>query len=257
MRTGALLLAVWLAFTSPASAEPTRVVVRVLSQDGKFIGDHTGGARVTIRNAKTGRVLARGITKGGTGDTDLIMRAAGRATTIRTADSAMFDATVDVTEPTLAELEVEGPIGRPQSLMRVASQHWILPGEAVADGNGWLVELPGLAITPSVIRRGNELTILAKVELMCGCPITPGGVWDSADYRVRTMLRSGDVRLSTTVLPFASSPGTFGGSVVVPSGGRLTLDLHAVNLKTGNSGLVSIPVLQIDASKRRTQPSRP
>lgn len=242
MRVGALISATCLAFPSPAFAEPTRVVVRVLSQDGKFIGDHTGGARVTIRDAKTGKVLAQGITRGGTGDTDRIMGATGRSTTIHTADSAIFDATVDVAEPTLAELEVEGPMGRPQSRIRVTSQRWILPGEAVEKGDGWMVELPGLAITPSVSRGGGRLTIQARVELMCGCPITPGGVWNADDYEVRALLWSDNRRVSTTVLPFVSSPGRFGGSLSMPVGSKLTLNLHVVNVKTGNSGLVQIPI---------------
>ena len=64
-----------LAIASSAAAEPTQIVVRVISQDGKFVGDHTGGASVTLRDAKTGKVLALGSTKGGTGNTDRIMAA--------------------------------------------------------------------------------------------------------------------------------------------------------------------------------------
>ncbi len=242
MRALALISGVLLAFTSPAAAEPTRVVVRVLSQDAKFIGDHTGGARITIKDARSGKVLARGITRGGTGDTDRILGAKGRSATIQTTGSAMFEAAVDIAEPTLADLEVEGPIGRPQSLMRVKSQHWIIPGEPVDQGNGWLVELPGLAITPTVVRKGGILTVQAKVELMCGCPITPGGTWDAADYKVRALLWSGKTRISTTILPFRASPGTFESSVVVPSAGRMYLDVHAINVRTGNAGIVRVPV---------------
>ncbi len=164
-----------LAIASSAAAEPTQIVVRVISQDGKFVGDHTGGASVTLRDAKTGKVLALGSTKGGTGNTDRIMAASGRSPSIVSADAASYEANVDVDVPTLVDIEVEGPIGRPRSKTRVRSQRWILPGVPVT-GNGWLVELPGLAITPSVARNGRTVSIEAKVELMCGCPITPDGL---------------------------------------------------------------------------------
>ena len=51
--------------TAPAIAEPTQVTVRVISRDAKFVGDGTGGARVTLRAAASGRVLASGTTTGG------------------------------------------------------------------------------------------------------------------------------------------------------------------------------------------------
>jgi len=43
----------------PALAQPTHVMVRALALDAKFIGDHTGGADITLTDARTGKVLAR------------------------------------------------------------------------------------------------------------------------------------------------------------------------------------------------------
>ena len=57
------------AFSAAAHAEPTDIVVRVLSKDAKFIGTSMGGMRVTLRDAHTGEILATGLTQGGTGDT--------------------------------------------------------------------------------------------------------------------------------------------------------------------------------------------
>ena len=230
-----------LVLASPAAAEPTKVVVRVLSQDAKFIGDGTGGARVTIREAASGKVLAHGITKGGTGNTERIMEASGRSPLVQTADAASFNAIVDVSEPTLVDLEVEGPLGRPNSVVRVRSQRWIITGEAIDAGNGWLVELPGLAITPRSVREGDALSIEAKVELLCGCPITPGGRWDAADYQVKAVLWSGKKRISTTPLTFRTSPGTYASTIPASTAGKLRLTIYAVNIKTGNAGVVHIP----------------
>jgi len=37
---------------------PTKITVRVIARDGKFLGDDIGGALVTIRDAHTGELLA-------------------------------------------------------------------------------------------------------------------------------------------------------------------------------------------------------
>lgn len=241
MKVSTLLSLIGLAVATPAFTEPTRVVVRVLSQDGKFIGDHTGGARVTLRDAKTGSTLAQGVTKGGTGNTDRIMRANGRSPLLQTGDAASFDAVVNITEPTLVELLVSGPLGRPQSLIDIRSQRWIVPGQAVELGNGWMVELPGLAITPIAVRNGETLKIDAKVELMCGCPITPGGEWDASNYKVIATVWSGGKKLAETPLLFRESPGIFSASLAAASSAATRIYVSAFNIKTGNSGFVQIP----------------
>lgn len=240
MRRGATWLVACFAGAFPATAEPARVVVRVLSQDGKFIGDHTGGARITIRDAQTGKILAQGVTKGGTGNTERIMRSSGRSPLLKSDDAAAFVAEVDIARPTLVDLDVAGPLGRPQSLVHVKSQRWIVPGEPVDVGNGWMVELPGLAITPTSSRDGSRLLVRAKVELMCGCPITPGGEWDASEYDVTAIVWSNGRRLSTAPLAFVSSPGTFGGSVDLPEDAGAQVYVEATNKRTGNAGVVPV-----------------
>jgi hypothetical protein len=49
------------------SGIPTRITVRVIARDGKFLGDDLGGALVTIRDLHTGDLLASGRTQGGSG----------------------------------------------------------------------------------------------------------------------------------------------------------------------------------------------
>ncbi len=55
-------------------AQPTKLVVRVISCDAKVIGTLVGGCRVTVKNLETGEVLARGVQLGGSGDTQAIMK---------------------------------------------------------------------------------------------------------------------------------------------------------------------------------------
>ena len=246
MKIGLFVSAFGMAVATPAYAEPTRVVVRVLSQDGKFVGDHTGGARITLRDAMSGKTLAQGITKGGTGNTDRIMRATGRSPLLQTDGAATFDTIVDIAEPTLVDLEVAGPLGRLGSLLQVKSQRWMVPGQAIDIGNGWMVELPGLAITPTAMRSGSAVVVQAKVELMCGCPITPGGEWDASEYVVTASVWSAGKKLVTTSLPFTESPGVFTGSIDVPSSTPTQIYVSAINTKTGNSGMVLIPNFQRD-----------
>jgi hypothetical protein len=234
-------LALLVALGAPASARPTQVIVRVLAQDAKFVGDHTGGASVTLRDARSGRVLARGKTSGDTGDTERIMKASGRAPIRHSADAASFTAMVDIKRPTLVELEVEGPEGSPQSAVKVTSTRWMMPGEPVVAGDGWLVELPGLIIAPTVTKRQGSIAVEAKVALMCGCPITPGGMWDAADYRVTASAWKGDEELASAELAFSASPGVFRGKLAgqLPVGADFVI--FARNVKTGNSGLVRVP----------------
>lgn len=228
--------------TAPAIAEPTQVTVRVISRDAKFVGDGTGGARITLRTAASGRVLASGTTAGGTGSTELIMQSAGRSPFRANAETAAFNAIVDIDKPTLVVLEAEGPLGRPGSRIKVTAQRWMMPGVPVTTGDGWVVELPGLAVTPVVSRENGKIRVTAKVEPMCGCPITAGGMWDAADYRVTASLWNGHRRLNQTDLVFAHAPGGHEGEMLDSRSGKLTLVVFAQNQKTGNSGMAQMPV---------------
>ena len=229
---------------APASAAPTPVTVRVLSQDAKFVSDGTGGASVTLRDAASGKVLAAGLVQGGTGNTDKIMQSSGRSPQRASADAAAFNTSVDIDRPTLVELEVSGPLGRPSSAVTIKSQRWMIPGEAVTAGDGWSVELPGLAITPVATLTEGRLHITAKVEPMCGCPITPGGLWDSANYRVTASLWQAGQALGQSDMTFAVSPGGYQGDIAVAGNGAVTLIIYARNTVTGASGMAQLPLKQ-------------
>ncbi|MBC2667792.1 hypothetical protein ACFOON_01255 [Novosphingobium piscinae] len=239
-----------LAAALPAGATPTPVLVRVISQDAKFIGDHTGGAAVVLRDAESQAVLAEGRTRGGTGDTGLIMQATGRSPRRATPDTAGFSAVLEIDRPTLVRLEVQGPLDRPGSAVRITAERWIMPGEPVTAGDGWVVELPGLAVTPTVSLTGGMLAVSAQVEPLCGCPIAPGGLWPAADYRVSASLWAGNRRLAEVPLAFTTAPGGFSGQVPLPPGPPATLMIFARNLVTGASGLGRIAVPAAAAGAR-------
>ena len=51
-----------------SGAVPTEITVRVKTKDAKFLINLMGGASVTIKDAMTGELLAKGLTTGGTGN---------------------------------------------------------------------------------------------------------------------------------------------------------------------------------------------
>lgn len=67
-------LAARMLVAGAASAEPTRITVRVLSRNAKFVGTTMGGTQVVIRDAQTGAVLVEGLARGETGDTERIVK---------------------------------------------------------------------------------------------------------------------------------------------------------------------------------------
>lgn len=233
-----------LAMSSPALAEPTEVVVRVISQDAKFVGDQMGGARVVLRDAETGQVLADGITTGGTGNTKQIMDSTGRSPIRATPDAAAFTTQVDLSQPTLVTAEVVGPLAQMQASIRVTSQRWIAPGQPANGRDGWVIELPGLvvniiepqAVTLSVAG-DRTIAVLTSAMLMCGCPITNGGLWDAEDYEVEVMAYRAGVKIASGKLDFVEAPGRFGGSLTLPEKGAYELFVSARNTRTGNAGI--------------------
>lgn len=239
-----LIFAGALAISTPLHAQPTGVTVRVIAEDAKYVGDAVGGAHITLRDAETGAVLASGVTTGGTGDTGRIMEASGRSPLRATADAAAFVTAIDISRPTLVTLEASGPVALPQSAVHVTAQRWVMPGEAVDTGDGWTVELPGLAVSvtaPFVHTRlpegGRTVAVNASVMLLCGCPITPGGKWDAKDYGVEVTAYQAGRRVAAGKLDFLAAPGRFGGSITLPKSGVYELVVYARNLRTGNAGL--------------------
>jgi hypothetical protein len=242
MRISRVVALALIGIGTPVLAAPTEVTVRVIARDAKFIGQSMGSARVTLRNAKSGKILAQGLTQGSTGETDRIMKASGRSPIRSSEGVAAFAASIDIDRPTLVVLEAEGPLGHPGSALKTSQQRWILPGKPVTQGEGWTIELPGLVITPQVKVAAGKAAISAKIELMCGCPITPGGQWDAAEYQVQATLWQAGKQIAASDLAFMTSPGGYAGEIALPSKRRYTLGLYALNTRTGNSGYIEVPV---------------
>ncbi len=231
------------AISGAAHAEPTEVIVRALSKDAKFIGDSMGGVQVTLTDAATGHELAKGLITGTTGDTQKIMIAPRqRGVAISTPEAAAFRTTLDLDRPTLVRVEAVGPLGKPASQITVTSMKWLAPGQSLT-GDGWVLEFPGLVIEPAVAVQAAGLKVNAKVTLMCGCPIEPGGLWDADKYQVSASLIAGGETLASTSLSYAGKPSTFAAELPKPKAGGYRLRVVATNPETGNTGVVEQPIV--------------
>ncbi|MFQ5710105.1 MAG: hypothetical protein ACE5HO_21840 [bacterium] len=151
---------------------PTKILVRAIAHDAKVIGTQVGGARITVREAATGKVLAEGLQQGSTGDTQAIMiqpRERGKPV-YDTPGTAGFLATINLKRPTVVEITAEGPLGTPQSTQKATRTLLLVPGQDVL-GEGILVELYGFTVELLVPeqtdwRLGQELAVRAKLTML-------------------------------------------------------------------------------------------
>lgn len=231
----------------PAAAEPTHIVVRVLSRDAKFVGSSMGGMQVTLRDALSGEILASGVTTGSTGDTALVMhRSGGRRAHLVDENAAAWRTTLDLETPRLIEVAAIGPLAQMQSAQRVSASQWVVPGRHLDGGNGWLLELPGMVVDildpPAHIKLTGavtEVALSANVTLMCGCPIEPGGLWDAQAYAVRALVTRDGQRIAEYPLAYAGQTSRFSANLPVDLPGLYAVTVYAYDRTNGNTGLDS------------------
>jgi len=222
----------------------TKVMIRAIARDAKVIGEHVGGAHITVRDVSTGKVLAEGMQKAGTGDTDLIMtkpRVRG-ATVYGTADASGYLAVLTLDKPTVVEISAEGPMGSPQATQRASTTMLLVPGEDVL-GEGILLELHGFIVktlapqTDGQVKMGSPFEVKATVTMMCGCPIEPNGIWDANKIHVVARLVS-EGKVETEVpMQYAGVVNTFKGDVPVTSPGQIELQVLASDAENSNFGV--------------------
>jgi hypothetical protein len=136
-----------LFLSTPATAVPTHITVRVKTKDAKFMGTGIGGALVTIKDAQTGELLAEGVTEGTSGNTQLIMKTPkARGVPISDQDAAKFEATLDIDEPRYVEVTAYGPLSQRQSANKASATQWVVPGKHINAGDAWMIELSGLLV---------------------------------------------------------------------------------------------------------------
>jgi hypothetical protein len=246
-------LTILLMSASAALATPTRITVRVKSKDAKFIGSTLGGALITIRNADTGELLAKGVTTGTTGDTESMMkRPARRGVPLSDEKTAKFTATIDIDRPTPVEIRGYGPLAQRQSAGTVSVTQWVVPGKDVTGGDGVLLELPGLVVAvlapPAHLKLSRnevpqKLEVRANVTMMCGCPVEPGGVWDADRLQVRALVMKDGKPTGEIPLSYAEEPSQFAGALEVIGTGFYEVTVYAYDPSNGNTGVAATTVV--------------
>ncbi|MFL6277736.1 MAG: hypothetical protein ACJ74G_21320 [Blastocatellia bacterium] len=235
----------------------TQITVRVIAKDGKFLGDDIGGSLITIYNVQTGELLAKGYTKGGSGNTTEIMQTPRMwSQSIPTDGASDYTARLDLDEPCLIEVTAYGPLGGLQSTHKVSATQWVIPGKDITGGDGFLLVMPGLLVqVVEPITHLNlsslpaQINFAANVTMMCGCPISPGGVWDSKDFEVGAQIRKEGRIIDEIKLAYAGEVSQFKGIYTLKRKGYYEADVYAYQPGTGNTGTGRVTFFYMPPSK--------
>ncbi|HKK47135.1 MAG TPA: hypothetical protein VJ964_16525 [Balneolaceae bacterium] len=235
-----LLLSISIA--CQAQKHSTQVVVRAIAKDAKFIGSSMDGALITIKEANTGRILAEGKTAGGTGDTDKLVRQPhARYGQLSSPGSAKFETTLQLSEPTFVTVSATAPMSQKQSQVTSSTQLWLIPGKDIT-GDGILLQIPGFAIDilqPQVheFDKKEQITITANAVMMCGCPTSPGGLWDSSKMEFVAVVKKEGTEISRKSMAYAGKTSTYQTSFTPESSGTYQITVFGYDSRTGNTGL--------------------
>lgn len=232
-----------------SKAQNTQLLIRAKAKDAKFIGTGIGGAFVTVKNNLTGEVLAKGLTVGSSGNTELIMNtAAKRGGALTDSTTAKFVASIAITEPTFVDIAVVAPYNRKNAAITATTQLWLIPGKDIL-GEGIVLEFPGFILDilaptthqfiPLASLKGN-LNFKVSLTMMCGCTITKGGVWNAEDIELKAIVSKEGARITELPLRITSQNNIFEGNFKVSEKGNYEFVIYAFDQKTGNTGVDKI-----------------
>lgn len=236
-------------FASIESFTQTKIVVRAKAKDAKFIGSSIGGAKVVIKDAITGRILDEGFTSGSTGNTETIMKKPHeRHARLSDAGTAKFEGNIHIETPQFVEIKIYAPFNKKQATVKASTQLWVIPGEDIS-GDGIIIEIPGLIVdvlspqTHESLKNPSVIDITANVVMMCGCPISKGGLWDADEYTVNAIIRKDGKMYKTVPLHITKKDNTFATVVPQPEPGLYEFTVYAFHKKTGNSGVDKVNII--------------
>lgn len=232
----------------PASAQdatPTQVVIRAVSNDAKIIQDPVGGAHITIRDARTGEVLDEGRQTGDSGSTEQIMQQPHErgATIYEAPDAAKYETTLSLEQPTHVQITAQGPLDYPQALQKTSKTVLLVPGEDVT-GEGIILPLHGFIVEvlePSAaeVAPGEEISVRARVRMLCGCPTEPGGMWNADRYTIRAQLMRDSTVVTEAPLSFTGTTSEFSNTLQIPEEGATEIRVTARDADRVNFGMAT------------------
>ena len=236
--------------------KPTTILVRVVAHGSMVLGKDVGGARVTITDVASGKILASGLQQGDAGDQNQIMRTPrlmGEPLYSSRA-SAAFTTTLELTHPTLVDITAEGPLAYPASSQRTSTTVWLVPGQdmtndgIVLDLYGYIVQIEHPKSGEPLIAK-DDVILRASVRTLSGALVRPHGDWDSRKVHIY-----GEVLIGTRVLErlqmfYSGDSAGFEAPFFVPplkdAPDGITVRVVAADPASGNFGVgqATFPVL--------------
>jgi hypothetical protein len=200
---------------------------------------------VVIRDAATGELLAQGKTAGSTGDTAKIMtEQAVHHSAVSTEDAAVFHGKIDIAEPRRVRITARGPLAQPQAINTVGATQWVVPGKPLTGGDAFLLELPGFVgdvLSPPAHVKLAEIptsvSLHANVCMMCGCPVTPAGLWDANQFEIAAMMYRDGAKPREVPLDYAGQPSQFRATMQIDQAGSYRVVVFAYDPANGNTGV--------------------
>ncbi len=239
------------ALTPVAHATDTNVTVRVKSKDAMFVGDAAGGAYVIVRDKRDGDILVEGRTSGNSGDRAKVMTdTQARGAAVASDDTAQFEFSLDLYEPTPVSVEVSGPYGQAQSLTHASTDYILIPGKDYTKGDGIVVELPGFIVdvlSPPAAFKGKfskDGTTLLKTNVakLCGCNINEGTPWPPSRYEVEASIYRGNIFLAKVALEKDKEPSIYNAALKFQEAGTYRVVVTAFDPVTLEGGVDSTTI---------------
>ncbi len=260
------------------TVQTTRLLVRVQARGGKFLADDIGGSQVTVHDAHTGELLGGGLARGtSSGELTATYAPSASQNAVITPASTLgpqminwlvaapsgappaSSLTLDlpIVQPTLLAVTAYGPVGGLQSVQRVTTTTWMVPGSPITQGPGLVVEMPGLLVQvlqPPTHDFVNVASFNVKVTMMCGCEIAlkPRWYWVPEDFAVSVEIfdvANPEVKLDGYSLTFQQTPdgkGLFSGNRPLPARqSYYRAVVTAVQKSTGNVGTATVTLFNV------------
>ncbi|MEW6246190.1 MAG: hypothetical protein AB1555_05695 [Nitrospirota bacterium] len=235
---------------------PTTVLVRVVAHGSLVLGREVGGARVTITDVATGRILVTGVQQGEAGDQNQIMRTPRLMEEPRYSSrpSASFSATLDLDRPTLVEISAEGPLAYPAAAQRASKTVLLIPGHDLTNDGivlhlyGYIVQIESPTPGEPLIAK-EDVTLRASIRTLSGAPVRPHGDWDSRKMHIYGEVLIGDRVVERLQLFHVGLKSSFEAPFFVPlptdAPDGITLRVIAADPSSGNFGMgqAKYPVL--------------
>jgi hypothetical protein len=234
--------------SQPGAPVDTDVVVRVVAHGAMVIGDEVGGARVTITDVATGRLLASGVQSGDAGDQIQIMRTPRLMEEPRYSSrpSGLFRATLSLDRPTLVEIAAQGPLNYPAAMQRTSTTVLLMPGrDLVNDGvvlslYGYIVQIEHPPAGQPLMAK-DDVKLTASIRTLSGSAVRPHGDWDSRKIDIYGEVLIGDRVIDRLQMFYTGAQGRFEAPFFVPSPADapsgLTLRVIAADGAGANFGL--------------------